>query len=91
MEDKLEPHGDGLIEPELLLEEILVITLPVTLTLWKNVLITLLLPYLTALMSNKLLLLVTKNAQETVLLIKMTKKKPAHHMDSLQLMISNKT
>lgn len=86
----MEPHGHGLIELELLLEEILVITLLVTLTLWKNVLITLLLLYLIALMSNKLLLNVTKNALETVLLIKMTKKKPAHHMDSAQLMISNK-
>jgi hypothetical protein len=39
MEDKLEPLGDGLIKPVLLLEEILVIKLLVILILWKNVLI----------------------------------------------------
>lgn len=81
MEDKLELHGAGLPEPELLLEETLVI-LPLAIhILCKNVLIMLLPHYQTVALFKKMIQLVEAVAQEIQLHTAMINTKLHHHMD----------
>jgi len=79
----LEPHGAGLIELELFLEEILVTKPDATLTPRKNVPITYPLHYQAAVMLNKLNQLVTKTVtKETKLIIPLINTKPKLLTDS---------